>query len=172
MQESDLMLSKVRGAGQGTGGSAQGDGGAKYCVCSKCGYNQKHVKTSKGQSIPCTKMKCPKCKTALKGSATKTLSKEALSKPYPNFHSARVKAPALFLRVRVLQTTKTGVMIYGGPLKTDPRGASKTQSVRFPKDKFTTTQAKAWLKENKQKYILFEPASEEKKKYWPSITGE
>jgi len=97
---------------------------------------------------------------------------EPISKPYPNFHSARVKAPGLFLRVRVLQTTKSGVMIYGGPLKTDPRGASKTQSVRFPKAKFTVSQAKAWLKENKQKYTLFEPATESKKKseaIWPSI---
>lgn len=96
---------------------------------------------------------------------------EPIQKPYPNFHSARVRGPGLFLRVRVLQTTKTGVMIYGGPLKTDPRGASKTQSVRFPKKKFTAAQAKAWLKEHKQSYILFEPASEAKaKRLWPTIS--
>lgn len=98
-----------------------------------------------------------------------------IQKPYPNFHSARVRNPGLFLRVRVLQTTKMGVMIYGGPLKTDPRGASKTQAVRFPKDKFTVAQAKAWLKEHKQKYTLFEPATESKKKNeikWPSISKE
>ena len=175
MQESDLMFSKARGEGRGTGGSTQGDGGAKYCVCSKCGYNQKHVKTGKGQSIPCTKMKCPKCKTTLKGSSTKALSKDALSKPYPNFHSARVKVPGLFLSIKVLETTSSKVMIYGGPLKTDPKGSSQTQSIRFPKDKFTVAQAKAWLKENKQKYILFEPATESKKKSkpkWPTLIGE
>jgi len=94
-----------------------------------------------------------------------------IQKPYPNYHAARVKNPNLFLRVRVLQTTKEGVMLYGGPLKSDPRGATKTQAIRFPKDKFSVKQAKAWLKEHKQKYILFEPASEKKvKRLWPSIS--
>jgi len=85
-----------------------------------------------------------------------------IQKPYPNFHSARVKSPGLFLRVRVFQTTKEGIMFYGGPLKSKPRGASEVQSIRFPKDKFTTAEAKKWLKDHKQKYILFEPASVKK----------
>ena len=100
------------------------------------------------------------------------MAKDTISKPFPNFHAARVKAPGLFARVRVLDTTKSGVMIYGGPLKTDPRGASKTQSIRFPKDKFTVKEAKAWLKEEKQKYTSFEPATEKKEKNWPSIIGD
>jgi len=98
-----------------------------------------------------------------------------ISKPYPNFHSARVKAPGLFAKIQVLETTKTGVMLYGGPLKTEPRGAAKTQSIRFPKDKYSVKEAKVWLKEHKWKYIAFEEASEEKKKtepIWPTITGE
>lgn len=103
------------------------------------------------------------------------MTKNTISKPYPNFHAARVRAPGLFAKIRVLTTTKGGVMIYGGALKTDPRGASKTQSLRFPKAKFTVVQAKAWLKENKQKYMSFEPATEKKEKSkpnWPTIIGE
>ena len=98
-----------------------------------------------------------------------------IQKPYPNFHSARVKAPGLFLRVRVLDTTKTGVMIYGGPLKLKPKGGAVVQSVRFPKKKYTPKQAKAWLKEHKMPATAysFEVASEKKSKSnWPSITGE
>lgn len=95
-----------------------------------------------------------------------------IQKPYPNYHAARIKSPGLFLRVRVLQTTKEGIMIYGGPLKSDPRGPTKTQAVRFPKDKYSVKEAKAWLKEHKQSYILFEPASEKKQKKWPTISGE
>lgn len=103
------------------------------------------------------------------------MAKDALSKPFPNFHAARVKSPGLFTRIRVLQTLPNGVMIYGGPLKSDPRGSGKPQSYRFPKGKFTPRQAKAWLKENNKTYTSFEPASEEKKKtepIWPSISGE
>jgi len=97
-----------------------------------------------------------------------------IQKPYSNFHAARVKAPGLFLRVRVLDTTKTGVMIYGGPLKSKPKGGSVVQSVRFPKDKFNPKQAKAWLKEHKMpaSAYTFEPASEKKEKNWPSIIGD
>lgn len=94
----------------------------------------------------------------------------AMQKPYPNYHAARVKSPGLFLRVRVMQTTKEGIMIYGGPLKTKPGGATEMQSIRFPKSKFTAAQAKKWLTDHKQKYILFEPAI--KKAIWPTISKE
>jgi len=79
--------------------------------------------------------------------------------PFPNFHSGRVKDPNLFARIVVLQTLPNGVMIYGGPLKTDPSGSGKPQAYRFPKSKFTAAQAKAWLKEHNIKTILFEPAT-------------
>lgn len=147
------MTNKARGSGRGTGGSAQGDGGAKYCVCSKCGYSQKHVRSGEGKSVPCAKLKCPKCGTTMKGSDTKPISK-----PYPNFHSARVKSPGLFVRIRVLQTTKEDIMLYGGPLKSDRTGPTKIQAIRFPKKTFSPKEAKAWLKNHKQKYIMFEPA--------------
>jgi len=153
------MTDKARGEGRGAGGPAQGDVGAKYCVCPKCKYNEKH--TEKG--TPCTKFKCPKCGVAMIGSDTSTISK-----PYPNYHAARVKSPGLFARVRVMETSKEGIMFYGGPLKTKPGGGAQLQAIRFPKDKFTAAQAKKWLKDHKQKYISFEPAI--KKSLWPSFS--
>jgi len=160
----EKQVNKARGEGRGTGGSAQGDGGAKYCICPKCGYSQEHEKGK-----PCIKIKCPKCGATLKGSDTK---KRIISKPYPNYHAARIKSPGLFVRVRVFRTSKEGIMFYGGPLKGKPAGATELQSIRFPKSKFTTAEAKSWLKEHKQSYILFEPAVESKKKLWPTISGE
>lgn len=98
---------------------------------------------------------------------------ETISKPFPNYHAARIKTPNLFLRIRVMQTTKEGIMIYGGPLKSGPRGSTKTQAIRFPKDKYSVKEAKTWLKEHKYSAILFEPALESKvKKIWSTISGE
>ncbi|MDH4127166.1 MAG: ATP-dependent Clp protease proteolytic subunit [Spirochaetota bacterium] len=51
-------------------------------------------------------------------------------------------------------------MIYGGPLKSDPSGSTKTQAYRFPKDKFTVEEAKKWLSDHGIEYILFEKATE------------
>ena len=82
--------------------------------------------------------------------------------PYPNFHSARVREPGDFVRIVVLETLPNGIMIYGGPLKKGD--GSTAQAYRFPKDKFTVVQAKAWLKEHDIKYISFEAASEPKRK--------
>ncbi len=39
---------------------AQGKGPEGYCICSKCGYKQKHER-----GIPCSTLKCPKCKINL-----------------------------------------------------------------------------------------------------------
>jgi len=88
--------------------------------------------------------------------------KVKIQKPYPNYHSARIKSPKLFVRIRALRTTKEGIMFYGGPLNSDPKGSSEVQSIRFPKKKFTVKQAKKWLKDHNFKYISFEPAKEEK----------
>jgi len=81
--------------------------------------------------------------------------------PYPNYHSARIQNPDDFEKVVVLKTIDNGIMIYGGPLKTDKDGPTKNQAYRFPKDKFTVTEAKQWLKDNNIEYILFEPATED-----------
>jgi len=76
--------------------------------------------------------------------------------PYPNFHSARIRSPDGFQNIVVLKTLPKGIMIYGGKLE----GEEKTteQSYRFPKDRFTVSEAKTWLNEHKIQYILFEPA--------------
>jgi len=79
--------------------------------------------------------------------------------PYPNFHSARIRQPGRFVRIRVLRILSNGIMIYGGPLKSDSRGLSKTQSYRFPVKKWTVAQAKAWLRKHKIKWLLFEKAT-------------
>jgi len=82
--------------------------------------------------------------------------------PYPNFHAARIKSPELFARILVLKKMSGGIMLYGGPLKTDPTGSPKPQSYRFPKDSYTVQQAKRWLADHNIKYILFEPATDKK----------
>jgi len=62
MEMLDLINIKARGQGQGVGGAKQEDGGADYCVCSKCGYKVKHKK-----GVICNEKKCPKCGTKLVG---------------------------------------------------------------------------------------------------------
>lgn len=78
--------------------------------------------------------------------------------PYPNFHAARIKQPGRFVKIRVIKVLPNGIMIYGGPFKTDPKGTWKTQAYRFPVKKWTVVRAKAWLRKHKIKWILFEKA--------------
>lgn len=84
---------------------------------------------------------------------------EDVTLPFPNEHAARIADPELFARVVQLQELPNGIRVLGGPLKTDPAGSGKTQSYRFPKDKFTVDQARKWLQDHDIKPILFEPAS-------------
>jgi rubrerythrin len=49
-------LDEARGAGRGTGGLAQWDGGADKCVCPECGTTTSHER-----GTPCNESKCPKC---------------------------------------------------------------------------------------------------------------
>jgi len=58
-----LRSQKERGEGQGVDGPKQGDGGAAYCVCPKCGQKVEH-----DRGTPCAETKCPKCGTAMAGS--------------------------------------------------------------------------------------------------------
>lgn len=66
-----FLFFKARGEGRGNGGTAQADGGAKYCVCPDCGFSKLHSKIGEGKSVPCAKIKCPKCGTLMEGSVTK-----------------------------------------------------------------------------------------------------
>jgi hypothetical protein len=78
--------------------------------------------------------------------------------PYINWHSARIQQPGRFIRIRVLWSNQ-GIMAYGGPLKSNPRGGSKIQSIRFKASKWTVSRAKKWLREHKHKWIEFEKAT-------------
>ena len=92
--------------------------------------------------------------------------------PYPNFHAARVRDPGDFVdssfRSKELPDTK-GILLVMGKLKSDKNGSMVAQVYRFPKDSYTVDEAKKWLKDNNVKYILFEPAKEEKEKKKESI---
>jgi len=92
--------------------------------------------------------------------------------PYPNFHAARIQNPDDFDHIVVLQTLDNGVMIYGGPLKSNPKGSTKDQAYRFPADKFSVAEAKSWLKEHGINYISFEPATESEDKAVLKIYGD
>lgn len=83
----------------------------------------------------------------------------SIQNPFPNEHAARIQSPGLFVRVVQLQKLPNGIRILGGPLKSDPQGSGKPQSYRFPRDKFTDSEARAWLKDHDIKFILFEPAT-------------
>lgn len=67
--------------------------------------------------------------------------------PYPNYHSLRVKDPGSFqegsFRNKALPN---GIQL----ILAKPKGSTNmaTQAVRFPKDKFTPAEAKAWAKDN------------------------
>lgn len=79
--------------------------------------------------------------------------------PYPNQHSARIKAPlshdiAIFATKQItlgvniiLQRPKSG-------------GSMEVQAYRFDKENFTAEEAKDWLKKHDIRYVSFEPASE------------
>jgi hypothetical protein len=132
-------------------GSGVGPGG--HCVCPDCGY-----KIEKHRGASCTSVTCPKCGATMERDPN-DYDHDLDEFPYPNFHAARMMDPDKFAKVRVLKTLPNGVMIYGGPLKTNPSGPVKTQAYRFPKDKFTVAQAEAWLKSHDYTPIKFEPAT-------------
>ena len=64
-------ITKERGQGQGNGGTRQGDGGANYCICPKCGTKIEHKKGK-----PCKEFKCPKCGTLMIGKENNTKTKK------------------------------------------------------------------------------------------------
>lgn len=80
--------------------------------------------------------------------------------PFPNFHSARMIDPKKFTKIVQLKELPNGIRLIGGRLKGET--TTTVQAYRFPKEKFTVTQAREWLKKEKLKPILFEPAKEKK----------
>jgi hypothetical protein len=89
-------------------------------------------------------------------------------KPYENEHAARLVDPAKFDRFRrkadgkLYNTIKVPetVDIVWGHLKDGADDDWAAQALRFPTKDWTEAEAKAWLKDNKVKYIEFEPAKE------------
>ena len=98
----------------------------------------------------------------------------SLQNPFPNEHAARIANPNLFVSIVQLEKLPNGIRILGGSLKTDPQGSGKPQSYRFPRTKFTPTEAKTWLKDHDIKIILFEDATGAKdiyEDYAPEFIG-
>ena len=92
--------------------------------------------------------------------------------PYPNEHSARLKDPSTS-HVRVRRTKGSGnstvqgkkipdtVSIIWYIIKRGDKEVPMAQALRFPVSNWTESEAKKWLKENKVKYMKFEPAAKE-----------
>lgn len=97
---------------------------------------------------------------------------EEIQNPFPNEHAARVASPDNFTRIVQLQKLPNGIRILGGPLKSDPEGSGKPQSYRFPRTKFTPSEAKAWLSEHNIKVQLFENATDEKKSLYENYAPQ
>lgn len=77
--------------------------------------------------------------------------------PYQNEHAARVVDPGKFEPDSFRRKEITdGVSIILGKLKGE--SSMSAQAYRFDKTKFTSAEAKKWLKDNNIKYIDFEPA--------------
>lgn len=77
--------------------------------------------------------------------------------PFPNEHAARLVDPEKFGKLR-RENDKFGKGIHAiWGVKED--GTVELQAVRFDKERFTVAEAKAWLKEQGMKAILFEPAA-------------
>lgn len=80
--------------------------------------------------------------------------------PYPNFHSGRVLDPSKFeaSSFRYVKLKGTSVETVMGKLKGEK--TMTVQAYRFPKGEYTVAEAKAWLKKEGVKPILFEAAKE------------
>ena len=78
--------------------------------------------------------------------------------PFPNEHAARLKDPDRYVRFR-REVDKFGPGI--DAIWGIPRGGKvELQAVRFDAKRYAVAEAKAWLKDNNMRPILFEPASE------------
>jgi len=89
-------------------------------------------------------------------------------KPYPSEHAARLVDPEKFDKFRrkadgkLYNTIKVPetIDVIWGHLESGEDDDWAAQALRFPTKDWTEAEAKAWLKDNKVKYIEFEPAKE------------
>jgi hypothetical protein len=80
-------------------------------------------------------------------------------KPFPNEHACRLEDPDKYIRFRRENDKfKKGIHAIWGVQGGDK--PVELQALRFDKEKFTASDARAWLKEHEYKCTLFEPASE------------
>jgi hypothetical protein len=75
--------------------------------------------------------------------------------PYPNFHAARVKQPEQFDTFRTVKTANPAITLILG-IKD---GKSEVQAVRADASKMSAAQFRKWLKDEKQSYLMLEPAT-------------
>lgn len=84
--------------------------------------------------------------------------------PYPTEHAARIKSPDSFVPKSFRsKEIDSGIRIIIGKLK-DGSGSMVTQAYRFSAEKFTSQEAKDWLKKHDISYLKFESASAESDK--------
>ena len=77
--ETEELVEKARGEGQGVGGPKQGDGGVGQCVCPECEATASHEK-----GTPCAEVSCPECDAKMRGkSAEKAELVEQMIKDEP-----------------------------------------------------------------------------------------
>ena len=75
--------------------------------------------------------------------------------PYPSEHACRLRDPDSFEPDSFRRIVSGGVALIIGKLK--GKTTTTTQAIRYPKDKWTTTEARADCRDKKG--ILFEPAA-------------
>jgi hypothetical protein len=84
--------------------------------------------------------------------------------PYPHEHAARIREPSQFDEFRRNKNFfAPGIDAIWG-IKRRPERKVELQAIRFDASRWTVKEAKKWLKEHGYKPVLFEPATEPKKK--------
>ncbi|MCK4374723.1 MAG: hypothetical protein KAX19_05315, partial [Candidatus Brocadiae bacterium] len=83
--------------------------------------------------------------------------------PYGTVHSARLKDPKLYIRIRK-EENKFGPGIHAqwGIRRKAGKETAELQSIHFDASKFSAGEAKQWLRSHDYRPILFEPAQPQK----------
>jgi hypothetical protein len=80
--------------------------------------------------------------------------------PYPNEIAARIRDPKDFMENSFKrQQVEAGIDVIMGKLKEPPSVSMTAQAYRFKTGKYSSDQAKQWLKEHSINPLSFEPVS-------------
>ena len=102
--------------------------------------------------------------------------------PFPNEHSGRLISPGSLNQIRVRRTKGSGKARVKGAIipksisviwfiiRREGKEVPVAQALRFPIKTWTEEQTRKWLKDNKIKPILFEPAEPKKKSVQKLLT--